>query len=125
MANRTIKAVAAAAALLALTACQVPFSEARGTATTPAPGTAATSKTASTSDAVPAAAALATLQVKGKAAKTGYSRPKFGPAWTDANGDLMGRNGCDTRSDVLRRDLSLVEAEVRHAWLRTLVRGAA
>jgi hypothetical protein len=30
----------------------------------------------------------------------GYSRSKFGPAWADVD-----RNGCDTRNDILRRDL--------------------
>jgi Protein of unknown function (DUF1524)/Excalibur calcium-binding domain len=32
---------------------------------------------------------------------TGYSRDEFGPAWTDTD-----RNGCDTRNDILRRDLT-------------------
>lgn len=49
----------------------------------------------------PAAAALAALPVKGRAAKTGYSRDAFGPAWADVDD-----NGCDTRNDVLRRDLT-------------------
>jgi len=49
----------------------------------------------------PAAAALAALAVKGRAAKTGYSRDAFGPAWADVD-----QNGCDTRDDVLRRDLT-------------------
>ncbi len=31
---------------------------------------------------------------------TGYDRDRFGQAWLDAD-----RNGCDTRNDVLRRDL--------------------
>jgi len=48
----------------------------------------------------PADALLATLAVKGRAPKTGYSREQFGPAWADAD-----RNGCDTRDDVLNRDL--------------------
>jgi uncharacterized protein DUF1524/excalibur calcium-binding domain-containing protein len=33
---------------------------------------------------------------------TGYSRARFGTAWKDVD-----RNGCDTRNDVLRRDLTL------------------
>ncbi|NKX52030.1 HNH endonuclease, partial [Arthrobacter deserti] len=41
------------------------------------------------------------LPVKGKAAKTGYSRDKFGPSWKDTD-----RNGCDTRNDILKRDLT-------------------
>lgn len=48
----------------------------------------------------PALAALATLAVKGRAPMTGYDRDRFGPAWLDAN-----RNGCDTRNDILARDL--------------------
>jgi hypothetical protein len=47
-----------------------------------------------------AAAQLATLTVKGRAPMTGYDRERFGQAWLDAD-----RNGCDTRNDVLRRDL--------------------
>lgn len=46
---------------------------------------------------------LATLPIKGRAPKTGYDRDLFGPAWTDVN-----RNGCDTRNDILKRDLTKV-----------------
>ncbi|MGW8567669.1 GmrSD restriction endonuclease domain-containing protein [Isoptericola sp. NPDC055881] len=45
--------------------------------------------------------ALDTLPVKGRAPKTGYSRDQFGPAWADVD-----HNGCDTRNDILARDLS-------------------
>jgi len=38
---------------------------------------------------------------KGRAAKTGYTRAQFGPAWADVD-----RNGCDTRNDILNRDLT-------------------
>jgi hypothetical protein len=34
---------------------------------------------------------------------TGYRRDQFGPSWADVN-----RNGCDTRNDVLARDLTQV-----------------
>jgi hypothetical protein len=44
---------------------------------------------------------LATLAVKGRAPKTGYSREQFGAAWSDVD-----HNGCDTRNDVLNRDLA-------------------
>lgn len=44
--------------------------------------------------------ALDKLAVKGRAPKTGYSRRQFGTGWVDAD-----HNGCDTRNDVLRRDL--------------------
>ena len=45
-------------------------------------------------------AALAQLEVRGRAPTTGYTREQFGQAWADVD-----RNGCDTRNDVLRRDL--------------------
>lgn len=48
-----------------------------------------------------AAAALESLPVKGRAPKDNYDRAAFGQAWLDAD-----RNGCDTRNDILRRDLS-------------------
>lgn len=48
-----------------------------------------------------AAAVLATLPVKGRAPKTGYTREQFGAAWTDVD-----RNGCDQRNDVLARDMT-------------------
>jgi hypothetical protein len=38
---------------------------------------------------------------KGRAAKTGYTRAQFGLAWADVD-----RNGCDTRNDILKRDLT-------------------
>ncbi|WP_411373511.1 HNH endonuclease family protein [Arthrobacter sp. MPF02] len=44
--------------------------------------------------------ALEKLPVKGRAAQTGYNREDFGQAWLDVD-----RNGCDTRNDILRRDL--------------------
>lgn len=47
-----------------------------------------------------AAAALAQLEVKGRAPMTGYDRELFGPAWKDID-----RNGCDQRNDILARDL--------------------
>lgn len=40
------------------------------------------------------------LKVKGRTANTGYTRAKFGQSWADQD-----RNGCDTRNDILRRDL--------------------
>lgn len=49
--------------------------------------------------------ALNTLEVKGRAPKTGYARTQFGQAWTDDVTVAGGHNGCDTRNDVLRRDL--------------------
>ena len=42
---------------------------------------------------------LETLSVKGRAPKTGYDRSSFGD-WADPD-----KNGCDTRNDILKRDL--------------------
>jgi len=53
-----------------------------------------------------AAALLAALPVKGRAPRTGFDRALFGPAWADAD-----RNGCDTRNDILRRDLRTITLE--------------
>lgn len=48
---------------------------------------------------------LESLPVKGKAPKTGYQRTeKFGSAWRDVDS-----NGCDTRNDILTRDLDVTE----------------
>ena len=44
---------------------------------------------------------LENLPVKGRAPKTGYTRAQFGPTWADVD-----RNGCDTRNDILQRDLT-------------------
>lgn len=52
-----------------------------------------------------AGAALATLPVKGRAPMTGYTREQFGQAWSDDVSVALGHNGCDTRNDILRRDL--------------------
>lgn len=57
-------------------------------------------------DVAAARAALAALPVKGRAPMTGYDRAAFGPAWSDDTDDRWGHNGCDTRNDVLRRDLT-------------------
>ena len=39
--------------------------------------------------------------MQGRAPKTGYARTRFGPAWADVD-----HNGCDTRNDILNRDLT-------------------
>jgi hypothetical protein len=50
-----------------------------------------------------ALAVLETLPVKGRAPKTGYSRDAFGQRWADVD-----RNGCDTRNDILKRDMTSI-----------------
>jgi hypothetical protein len=80
----------------------------------PAPSPTAPSTEPATADPGPtapagsASALLARLPVKGRAPMTGYTRAEFGPAWTDDTGADGGHNGCDTRNDVLRRDLRAV-----------------
>ncbi|MFH0179995.1 HNH endonuclease family protein [Streptomyces cacaoi] len=51
-----------------------------------------------------ALAAAESLAVKGRAPKTGYDREKFGSAWADTDS-----NSCDTRDDILKRDLEEVK----------------
>jgi hypothetical protein len=60
---------------------------------------------ASGAESVPgvALAVLETLPVKGRAPKTGYSRGAFGQSWADVD-----RNGCDTRNDILKRDMTSI-----------------
>lgn len=43
---------------------------------------------------------LARIPVREKSGHTGYRREAFGQAWADVD-----HNGCDTRNDILRRDL--------------------
>jgi len=53
-----------------------------------------------------AAETLNGLPVKGPAPMTGYDRVgKFGQRWSDDVDVTYGHNGCDTRNDILRRDL--------------------
>ena len=47
-----------------------------------------------------ALAVLGTLEVKGRAPKTGYARTEFGRRWADID-----RDGCDQRNQVLARDM--------------------
>jgi TM2 domain-containing membrane protein YozV len=80
--------------------------------TSEAPTTEAPTSAAPTTTAAPtptpepeaaegtALAQLAGLEVKGRGSKTDYDRDLFG--WRDD----MDRNGCDTRNDILRRDLT-------------------
>lgn len=116
---------AAAAAVLSLTGCEDANATAGRTTTTTAASTTTTLSAAPAASTVPATtlatdqiltvspdeaatqalAQLETLPVKGRAPKTGYERAMFGQAWTDDVTVDGGRNGCDTRNDILRRDL--------------------
>lgn len=48
------------------------------------------------------------FEIKGRAPKTGYDRDLFGQAWTDDVTVEGGHNGCDTRNDILGRDLEQI-----------------
>jgi hypothetical protein len=108
-ARTRLAGVLAAAALAALTGCAelstTPASAGTHgtTALAPSAGSPSSTPTAAPmpAPAGTALAALGTLPVKGRAPKTGYERDLFGPGWGDPD-----RNGCDTRNDVLARDLT-------------------
>ncbi|MGW6172314.1 GmrSD restriction endonuclease domain-containing protein [Arthrobacter sp. NPDC055138] len=111
---KRIRLAPAAVLLAGLTACSAPVLEApvvtespSATASSAAPETSAQAKSEAPepkAEQGPAAGTaleqLATIEVKGRAPKTGYSREQFGKGWKDPD-----RNGCDARNDVLQRDL--------------------
>ncbi|UUL76179.1 DUF1524 domain-containing protein [Pseudarthrobacter sp. Fe7] len=72
-------------------------------ASLPAVAADSTTTASASSNTVQAVDLLATLPVKGRAPKTGYERSLFGPTWADVD-----QNGCDTRNDILQRDLTEV-----------------
>ncbi len=53
-----------------------------------------------------ARATLQRLPVKGWDRVTDFSRYRFGEAWSDDVNVEFGHNGCNTRDDILRRDLA-------------------
>lgn len=71
----------------------------------PAVARAAVTKATHSEKPSAAVALLAALPVKGRAPKTGYTRAMFGQAWSDDVTVPGGHNGCDTRNDILGRDL--------------------
>ncbi|WP_407663450.1 HNH endonuclease family protein [Mycolicibacter senuensis] len=73
---------------------------------TPAP---ADPVAAGAADGPAALAMLESLPIKGRAPRTGYDRALFGQAWSDDVTVPGGHNGCDTRNDILRRDLVDIE----------------
>lgn len=97
-------AVAAAAAVGVLTGCAPSSPLDSGSAVNPEP-MASSSVLGEKVDTGATRALLETLPVKGRAPKTGYSRDQFGKAWSDDVTVAGGHNGCDTRNDILNRDL--------------------
>lgn len=98
---------AAGLALALLAGCTAPSTPAAHTtgraAPTRHPGTsrATTAAQEPRHSGATALGELDRLPVKGRAPLTGYDRDRFGAAWLDAD-----RNGCDSRDDILNRDLS-------------------
>ncbi|MFM9918850.1 DUF1524 domain-containing protein [Lacisediminihabitans sp. H27-G8] len=101
-------------------------------ATTPESDSSVAIESSADTDAT-AFSVLATLPVKGRAPMTGYARvADFGAAWLDVD-----RNGCDTRNDILSRDLTgttmsgscrVLTGELANPYLGTsmsFVRGSA
>jgi hypothetical protein len=62
----------------------------------------------------PASSVLATITVRAASTRPKYVRDRFGPAWADVD-----RNSCDTRDDVLHRDLTLVRVRQSDACIVT------
>ena len=108
MRNKTLVVISAIAVVLALVGC-VPSKDAQLAA--PFGSSELHGSSGSSSDglpaeqSVPAVALLEGLEVKGRAPKTGYERNRFGQRWSDDVTVDGGHNGCDTRNDILRRDL--------------------
>ncbi|MEU0940260.1 HNH endonuclease family protein [Embleya sp. NPDC005971] len=59
----------------------------------------------SAADLTRARTLIGRVNTKARGPQTGYDREKYGPAWTDSVTDVpFGRNSCDTRDDILKRD---------------------
>src|SRR4051794_11932773 len=108
IARRQAAGIVAAAGVVALLAGCTDVATAERVVTSTSTAAPSTSSERATETAAPEAAgrttalaALAAVEVKGRAPRTGYERDNFGSGWVDTD-----RNGCDTRNDVLARDLS-------------------
>ena len=70
------------------------------------PGVASsTARSAGTPSYDVARARLKVLPVRGWDLKADFGRYRFGQAWSDDVNVEFGHNGCNTRDDILRRDL--------------------
>lgn len=92
----TVTAVMVCVATVALSSCDQ-IGQAIDELATPTPTTAVPGGPAVAGSAL---AALATLKVRGEDLDPAYDRDEFGESWKDVD-----NNGCDTRNDVLARDL--------------------
>jgi hypothetical protein len=96
--NRIFRPRTWLATLVLLTGCAVPAGNGEVDHGSPEPWAATSPDDPAAGGAV--TRQLARLEVKGRAPMTGYDRAQFGAAWLDTD-----RNGCDTRNDMLTRDL--------------------
>ena len=88
-----------AAIVFVVAACQTsPLSNPNGTSQ----GLAAITSVADKSQAK---TIINTPRIGTAGSMTGYSRTAYGPAWTDVQDATWGHNGCDTRDDILKRDM--------------------
>jgi hypothetical protein len=78
-------------------------------APSPVPGLSSQAAEAGSDSVSAALQTLAGLPIKGRAPKTGYTRDQFGQAWSDDVDVEGGHNGCDTRNDILRRDITAAQ----------------
>jgi hypothetical protein len=102
--------VALAVAVVALARCLRTDHASSGPSPTWTPGASATAPSPTDSAAFDGArAALAALPVKGWDRTQDFKRYRFGKAWSDDVNVEFGHNGCNTRDDILRRDLSDLE----------------
>ncbi|WP_342707238.1 HNH endonuclease family protein [Mycolicibacter sinensis] len=97
---------AAACAIVYIAAILAVDSGSSNTPTAVTPTYVTTTSRAVTATDSPALAKLAALPIKGRAPKTNYDRALFGSPWSDDVTVEGGHNGCDTRNDILRRDLT-------------------
>lgn len=110
MRNKTLLVISAITMVLALVGC-VPSQDAQlaapfGSSELHGSSDGATAEEGAIAEqSVPAVTLLEGLEVKGRAPKTGYDRQQFGQRWSDDVTVDGGHNGCDTRNDILRRDL--------------------
>ncbi len=82
-------------------ACTSGGSASRSSAPAPKTGLTTAATAAPSGGGATALAVLARVPVKGRSSRTAYRRARFGKAWADVD-----RNGCDTRNDILNRDLT-------------------
>jgi uncharacterized protein DUF1524 len=62
------------------------------------------------------------VTTKGRGPQTGYDRAAYGPAWTDSVPDVaFGRNSCDTRDDILKRDGQVTQWKDRKGCVVTVM----